>query len=92
MKSPFWKLSKSQFDKAVSPDNLKINYMRSTYQNGGPLLNSTGFRYQNVTHEAMVQDAELVQYLEEAKSFFDELDTESLGLQAEFVSFKLTFP
>jgi hypothetical protein len=33
MKSPFWEMTfiRSAFDKYVSPENMTINYMRSTF-------------------------------------------------------------
>lgn len=88
MKSPYWKMSAAQFDKEVSPDNLKIRFMRSTFQNGGPLQNET-FRYQNVSHEKAAQTKELKDYLTLAKEVFDEQDTDSLGFQAQFITFNL---
>ena len=32
-----WGFAASQFDKYVKPDNLTINFMRSTFFNGGPI-------------------------------------------------------
>ena len=81
MESPLWEMTfiRSAFDKYVSPDNLTINYMRSTFQNGGPIQNST-YRYKNVTDEDEAQYKELEEYLLAAKLEFDAQDTSSVGL------------
>lgn len=93
MESPLWEITfiRSAFDKYVSPDNLTINYMRSTFQNGGPIENST-YRYKNVSDEKAAQAKELEEYLLAAKLDFDAQDTSSVGLKAEFVTFTILFP
>jgi hypothetical protein len=45
MKSPMWAGMSFLFDKELTPENLKIRYMRSLFSNGGPLQPNETFRF-----------------------------------------------
>ena len=45
MKSPFWDQTAALFDKRVAPENLRIDFMRSTLSNGGPIQPNETFKF-----------------------------------------------
>jgi hypothetical protein len=89
MKSSRWGFMATQFDKEVGPENLNIRYMRSTFQNGGPLQPNETFRFENSTHFQKEQQQLLKDYLLEGKKEFDDIETSDLGFKAEFVTFTI---